>query len=79
MAGFLLETDHMSDQPLIEIRVKLSSGAHKLLTRRARQLGRDRDVEAGRLLNRMLLEIIASAERRRAIGQRVAATTDGES
>lgn len=43
---------------LIEIQVKLTSKAHKFLTKRALHLGRDRDIEAGRLLNQKLLELI---------------------
>lgn len=39
---------------LIEIRGKLTSKAHKLLTKCALRLGRDRDAEAGRLLNQRL-------------------------
>lgn len=51
----------MSDQPpLIEIKVRITSKCHRLLTRRALQLGRDRDEEGGRLLNRMLLQLLDS-------------------
>lgn len=61
----------MPEQPLIPITVRLSSRAHKILTHRARQLGRDRDVEAGRVLHRALLELMESAQRRREIEQRL--------
>lgn len=52
----------MPNQPLIEIRVRLTSKAHKTLTRRAQRLGRDRDLEAGRLLNLALIRLIEEAE-----------------
>lgn len=64
----------MPEQPLIPITVRLSSRAHKILTHRARVLGRDRDVEAGRVLHRALLDLIVSGQRRREITQRLEAS-----
>lgn len=61
----------MVEQPLIEIRVRITSKAHKTLTRRAQHLGVDRDLEAGRLLNHALVRLIKEAEFRRAIAQKV--------
>jgi hypothetical protein len=46
----------------IPITVSVTSWCHKFLTRRAARLDRDRDVEAGRLLSVMCLQLIEQAK-----------------
>jgi len=46
----------------IPITVNVTSWCHKFLTKRAMRLDRDRDVEAGRLLSAMCLQLIERAD-----------------
>jgi hypothetical protein len=46
----------------IPITVSVTSWCHKFLTKRAMRLDRDRDVEAGRLLSAMCLQLIERAD-----------------
>jgi hypothetical protein len=58
---FVSRRQNVSDER-IPITVSVTSWCHKFLTKRAMRLDRDRDVEAGRLLSAMCLQLIERAD-----------------